>query len=118
MEVGYRRLTLADTAAGLRVTVDWGVRCRLGGGQVHLDGGFVLVETKGGGHPSAVDRLLLALGARQRSFSKYVAAAPRRGGEVGMTGDSARAARRRCSPTTWWRRWDAGSPRRAIRRTR
>jgi len=75
MEVDYRRLTLADTAAGLRVTVDWGVRCRLGGGQVRLDDGFALVETKGGERPSAADRSLLALGARPRSFSKYVSAA-------------------------------------------
>jgi hypothetical protein len=75
MEVDYRRLTLADTGAGLRVTLDWGVECRLGDGRVSLDAGYVLVETKGVARPSVADRTLVALGARPRSFSKYVSAA-------------------------------------------
>jgi hypothetical protein len=38
-------------------------------------GSYVLVETKGGLRPGRADRLLGELGARPRSFSKYVAAA-------------------------------------------
>jgi hypothetical protein len=75
MTVDYRRVTLADTEQGLRVTLDWGVDCRLEDGRVRLDDGFVLVETKGVSRPSDADRLLVALGARPRPFSKYVSAA-------------------------------------------
>ncbi len=75
MEVGYRRATLADTGCSLRVTLDWGVECRLDGGSVRLDDAWVLVETKGGVRPSVADRLLAGLGARPRPFSKYVSAA-------------------------------------------
>jgi VTC domain len=75
MEVCYRRMTLADTAAGERVTLDWDMRCTLDGDRVWLDDSCVLVETKGGLRPSPVDRALLDLGVRPRSFSKYVAAA-------------------------------------------
>ena len=75
MQVSYERLTLADTEQALRVTLDRGVECRLGGGRVWLDENWVLVETKGGLRPSDADRGLRALGARPRSFSKYVSAA-------------------------------------------
>ena len=75
MEVQYRRVTLADTERSLRVTLDWGVECRLDGGRVWVDENWVLVETKGGVRPSEADRRLGALGARPRSFSKYVSAA-------------------------------------------
>lgn len=75
VEVRYRRLTLADTEAHQRVTVDWDLRCTLDGGRVWLDEACVLVETKGGARPSPVDRALVRLGARPRSFSKYVSAA-------------------------------------------
>lgn len=75
MTVDYRRVTLADTGRGLRVTLDWGVECRLEDGRVRLDDGFVLVETKGGSAPSDADRLLTALGTRPQPFSKYVSAA-------------------------------------------
>ncbi len=76
MEVGYRRTTLADTLEELsRVTLDWRVQCTLDGERVWLDHGYVLVETKGGLRPGRADRLLAELGARPRSFSKYVAAA-------------------------------------------
>lgn len=75
MEVDYRRVTLADTEHGLRVTLDWGVECRLDGGRVWLDESWVLVETKGGLRPSPADRALTAMGVRPRSFSKYVSAA-------------------------------------------
>lgn len=76
MEVGYRRTTLADTTDELsRLTLDWRVQCTLDGERVWLDNGYVLVETKGGVRPGRADRLLADLGARPRSFSKYVAAA-------------------------------------------
>ncbi len=75
MRVDYQRLTLADTAAHLRVTLDLGVECSLDGGRVWLDEDYVLVETKGGLRPSPADALLASLGARPRSFSKYVSAA-------------------------------------------
>lgn len=74
MAVGYRRVTLADTEQGLRVTLDWGVECRLADARVRLDEGYVLVETKGVARPSDADRLLVALGARPRPFSKYASA--------------------------------------------
>jgi hypothetical protein len=75
MRVDYRRVTLADTGASLRVTLDRGVECSLGSGRVWVDEGWVLVETKGGLRPSAADRVLASLGERPRSFSKYVSAA-------------------------------------------
>jgi len=76
MEVGYRRTTLADTTdERCRLTVDWKVECTLDGERVWLDHDYVLVETKGGLRPGTADRLLSGLGARPRSFSKYVAAA-------------------------------------------
>lgn len=75
MRVDYRRLTLADTTAHLRVTLDLGVECSLDGGRVWIDHDWVLVETKGGLRPSPADSLLGSLGVRPRSFSKYVSAA-------------------------------------------
>ncbi|MBB6629764.1 VTC domain-containing protein [Nocardioides sp. KIGAM211] len=75
MRVDYTRVTLADTAAHLRVTLDLGVECSLDNGRVWVDEGWVLVETKGGLRPSPADALLGSLGARPRSFSKYVSAA-------------------------------------------
>ena len=75
MQVDYRRVTLADTTEGTRVTLDWGVECSLDDGRVWVDPDWVLVETKGGQRPGAPDRLLATLGARPRSFSKYVSAA-------------------------------------------
>ena len=57
------------------MTLDWRVQCTLDGERVWLDHGYVLVETKGGLRPGRADRLLAGLGARPRSFSKYVAAA-------------------------------------------
>ncbi|WP_148613198.1 polyphosphate polymerase domain-containing protein [Nocardioides rubriscoriae] len=75
MRVDYRRLTLADTDDHLRVTLDLGVQCTLEGGRVWVDEAWVLVETKGGRRPSPADVLLGSLGARPRSFSKYVSAA-------------------------------------------
>lgn len=74
MRVDYRRVTLADTRQGLRVTLDWGVECVLADGRVRLDDDYVLVETKGVARPSDADRLLVALGARPQPFSKYASA--------------------------------------------
>jgi hypothetical protein len=74
MSVDYRRVTLADTERGLRVTLDWGVDCRSDDGRVRLDDRYVLVETKGDLRPSDADRALLALGSRPRPFSKYSSA--------------------------------------------
>jgi hypothetical protein len=73
-EVSYRRITLADTRAHERVTLDWDVSCSHGGQRVWLDPSWVLVETKAGARPSAVDRALIRLGVRARPFSKYVSA--------------------------------------------
>lgn len=75
VHVDYERLTLADTVAGLRVTLDLGVESSLGAGRVWVDPGWVLVETKGGMRPSLADTLLGSLGVRARSFSKYASAA-------------------------------------------
>jgi len=75
VRVDYERLTLADTLAGLRVTLDLGVESSLGTGRVWVDPGWVLVETKGDLRPSSADALLGSLGARPRSFSKYASAA-------------------------------------------
>ena len=75
-EVGYRRVTLADTSAeACRVTIDHDVVATLGAASVRLADDHVLVETKAGPRPSEADRLLVSLGARPRSFSKYVSAA-------------------------------------------
>ena len=75
MEVTYRRSTLADTAAGLRVTIDSDLVCELDDRHVRLDAGFLVVETKGGLRPGPADRALVAMGVRPRSLSKYASAA-------------------------------------------
>jgi VTC domain-containing protein len=73
-EVTYVRATLADLAAGTRVTIDWGLEATLQGGSAWIDDQYVLIETKGGVVPARADRVLTRLGGRQRSFSKSVAA--------------------------------------------
>lgn len=80
LEVGYRRVTLADLVGGTRVTIDHAMVGRPvlglpGGRGVHVDDGFVVVETKGHTRPAAADRTLVSLGHRPRSFSKYAASA-------------------------------------------
>ncbi|MEO5651513.1 MAG: VTC domain-containing protein [Marmoricola sp.] len=76
IEVAYERMTLARTRRDpARLTLDWQVTCDLDGEQVRLDEGHVLVETKGDRRPSEADRLLIGLGARPTSFSKYTAGA-------------------------------------------
>lgn len=74
-EISYTRATLANLEVGTRVTIDWNLHCRLEPGDVWLDPGYALVETKGPNTASEADRLLNSLGSRPRSFSKYVAAA-------------------------------------------
>jgi len=74
-EISYTRATLANLEAGTRVTIDWNLHCRLEPGDVWLDPGYALVETKGPNTASEADRFLNSLGSRPRSFSKYVAAA-------------------------------------------
>jgi hypothetical protein len=73
-EVHYTRATLSDLAAGTRVTLDWGLAMHLDDGDVWLDDGYVMVETKGPASLSRVDRTLRDLGVRPRGFSKYVSA--------------------------------------------
>lgn len=75
-EVSYERLTLARTGEPSgRITLDWGVAACLDGRRVALDRDHVLVETKGGLRATDADRLLLGLGVRPVSFSKYAASA-------------------------------------------
>ncbi|MEU6272779.1 polyphosphate polymerase domain-containing protein [Streptomyces populi] len=71
-EIRYTRAALADLDHGTRVTLDGGLTCRRGDRTAALDPGHVLVETKGGPRPAPADRLLLSLGARSVSLSKYV----------------------------------------------
>jgi hypothetical protein len=73
-EVTYARASLADVDAGTRVTLDWNLLATLGGGDAWIDENYLLIETKGGAVPARADRVLTGLGARPRSFSKYVAA--------------------------------------------
>ncbi|MFJ9011195.1 polyphosphate polymerase domain-containing protein [Streptomyces canus] len=71
-EVRYVRAALADLDHGTRVTLDGHLTCHHGDRTAALDSGHVLVETKGGARPAPADRLLLSLGARPVSLSKYV----------------------------------------------
>ncbi|MCX4457847.1 polyphosphate polymerase domain-containing protein [Streptomyces sp. NBC_01340] len=73
-EIRYVRAALADLQHGTRVTLDGVLTCHQGDGDrtVALDPGHVLVETKGGVGPAPADRLLLRLGARPVSLSKYI----------------------------------------------
>jgi hypothetical protein len=75
VEVTYERATLADPATGTRVTIDLGVRGTRHNQAVEVDPGHVIVETKGARTAGAADRLLVTLGARPVSFSKYAASA-------------------------------------------
>ncbi|MCQ9130244.1 polyphosphate polymerase domain-containing protein [Streptomyces hilarionis] len=71
-EVRYVRAALADLENGTRVTLDGHLTCHRSDRTAALDSGRVLVETKGGARPAPADRLLLSLGARPVSLSKYV----------------------------------------------
>ena len=70
LEVAYQRVTLADLAAGTRVTLDAGLvagHTEPGGRLARLDDDHVVVETKGGARAGEADRLLLAAGHRPRA---------------------------------------------------
>ncbi|EST29960.1 polyphosphate polymerase domain-containing protein [Streptomyces roseochromogenus] len=71
-EVRYVRAAFADLDHGTRVTLDGGLTCHYEDRTAGLDPGHVLVETKGGIRPAPADRLLLNLGARPVSLSKYI----------------------------------------------
>ncbi|MFD4606331.1 polyphosphate polymerase domain-containing protein [Streptomyces sp. NPDC058464] len=72
VEVRYVRAALADLRHGSRVTLDSTLSCRHDDRTAALDPGQVLVETKGGARPALADRLLLGMGVRPVSLSKYV----------------------------------------------
>ncbi|WP_333737115.1 polyphosphate polymerase domain-containing protein [Streptomyces sp. IBSBF 2806] len=71
-EIRYVRAALADLDHGTRVTLDGALTCHQGDRTAALDTGHLLVETKGGVQLAYADRLLLRLGARPVSLSKYV----------------------------------------------
>lgn len=71
-EVRYHRAALADLEGGTRVTLDALLECRRDGRIAALDHGYILIETKGGPRLAPADRLLLGLGARPASLSKYL----------------------------------------------
>ncbi|MGH9229412.1 MAG: VTC domain-containing protein [Acidimicrobiales bacterium] len=73
LEVTYRRVTLVDTAAGQRVTLDSDLRfVGLDGAVVGaMRGDAVLIETKSGALPSLADKLLWSHGIREAHCSKY-----------------------------------------------
>jgi hypothetical protein len=71
-EVRYVRAALADLGHGSRVTLDGTLSCHRDDRTAALDPGHVLIETKGGTRPAPADRLLLGMGVRPVSLSKYV----------------------------------------------
>ncbi|MFF8941862.1 polyphosphate polymerase domain-containing protein [Streptomyces sp. NPDC014864] len=71
-EIRYIRAALADLDHGTRVTLDSHLTCHHGERTAALDAAHVLVETKGSTRPAPADRLLLRLGGRPVSLSKYV----------------------------------------------
>ncbi|MFE5402842.1 polyphosphate polymerase domain-containing protein [Streptomyces sp. NPDC056580] len=71
-EVRYVRAALADLDHGSRVTLDGALSCHRGDRSAALDAGHVLIETKGGAQPASADRLLLGMGVRPVSLSKYI----------------------------------------------
>ncbi|MFJ6831811.1 polyphosphate polymerase domain-containing protein [Streptomyces sp. NPDC091209] len=71
-EIRYVRAALADLDHGTRVTLDGVLTCHDGDRSAALDPDFVLVETKGGVRPAPADRMLLDLGVRPVSLSKYL----------------------------------------------
>ena len=71
-EIRYVRAALADLDHGTRVTLDGTLTCHHGDLTAALGTGHVLVETKGGIQLASADRLLLRLGARPVSLSKYI----------------------------------------------
>jgi hypothetical protein len=70
-EVRYHRAALADLEHGTRITLDGLLTCHRDDRTTALDPEHVLVETKGALRPAPADRLLLGLGVRPVSVSKY-----------------------------------------------
>lgn len=71
-EVTCVRSTLADLTSGTRVTLDRALSITRHGRVARLADAYHLVETKGGPHLGLADRILLGLGLRPISLSKYV----------------------------------------------
>lgn len=67
----YRRTTLVDLDAGVRVTIDRDLRVGAGDEAVALGRGTAIVETKSVSPRPAVERMLLANGVRPQRLSKY-----------------------------------------------
>ncbi|MGW3243177.1 polyphosphate polymerase domain-containing protein [Streptomyces sp. NPDC001070] len=71
-EIRYVRAALADLHHGTRITLDGALTCHQDHSTAALDPDTILVETKGTARPAPADRLLLGLGARPVSLSKYI----------------------------------------------
>jgi hypothetical protein len=71
VRVDFTRATLADLTGGTRLTMDTGLLAGYCGRSVRLLDDLVLVETKGDLRAGGPDRLLLELGVRPGSVSKY-----------------------------------------------
>ncbi|QKE85772.1 VTC domain-containing protein [Arthrobacter sp. NEB 688] len=71
LDIRYDRTTLHLAGDGARVTVDRALRWERPDGQVLERPDLVVVETKGPGRPSSLDRVLWSLGHRPRRMSKY-----------------------------------------------
>jgi len=73
LHTSYERTTLLLTGAGLsRATIDSGLAWRRPGSTFSVSvPGTLIVETKGGSSPSALDRALWRAGTRPSSVSKY-----------------------------------------------
>lgn len=67
----YTRATVVDPVAGTRMTIDAALECRTPDGTLARAPGLVLVESKGPGAPTALDRALWATGHRPVSLSKF-----------------------------------------------
>lgn len=74
LALNCRRSTLADTRAGVRVTIDTDLTCHDRGGRFWLNPDYVVIETKGSAKAGRADLLLRAAGYRPQAFSKYTAA--------------------------------------------
>lgn len=72
LRTSYRRLTLANTALGERVTIDLNVTADLIADDRSVDlGSWVVVETKSGSAATSVDRWLWSRGIRPSRVSKF-----------------------------------------------
>ncbi|MFC3521287.1 VTC domain-containing protein [Streptomonospora nanhaiensis] len=71
----YWRRTLVQRSGTARITCDTGLVCRSEAAAVVADPGWVVVECKSAGPPTAADAVLADLGERPRRISKYCLAA-------------------------------------------